>query len=367
MYKRQIALSDCKLSFMQQILFIAGLAFIIFGVYSFFKAKKTVGLFGLTAGILLIASAYLTVYLGNKEKDLTKIEVNIRINGSKTIGQYLMPELVKSFLEKEGYKVNAQEDNSEKYLISASKISGDTNRIINFEIISKGSLSGFEALKNAETELAMSSTQMSVELAAELGLEFEKARNKHVIGYDALRLIVHPSTKDKLPYIRYQDFEKIMLGEIKNWDKLIKNKNGEITICLRDSSSGSFRFIEEKFLSYNIPNNNKTSAKFEQFDYFEKIVKKVSEDPLSIGIIDYGIDSSLLNNIYNLGLIINENDIIFPNDNSISSFKYPLSRPLILYSRGDISKNEILQHFINFCQSEKAAEIVKKMGFVPSP
>jgi ABC-type phosphate transport system substrate-binding protein len=349
---------------MQQILFIAGLAFIIFGIYSFFKAKKTKGAIGVIGGILLISSAYLTVYLGNKEKDLTKIEVNIRINGSKTIGQYLMPELVKSFLEQEGYKVNSQEDNSEKFLISASKISGDTNRIINFEIISKGSLSGFEALKNSETALAMSSTQMSVELAAELGSEFEKARNKHIIGYDALRIIGHPSNKDNLPSIKYQDLEKIMLGEINDWGKVVKNKNSEITICLRDSSSGSFRFIEEKFLSHKIPDNSKKTAKFEQYDYFEKIVKKVSEDPNSLGLIDYGIDSSLLINIYNLGLIINDKDTIFPNDSSISSFKYPLSRPLILYSRGDISKNELLNNFVLFCQSEKAAVIVKKMGFV---
>ncbi len=349
---------------MQQILFTAGLVFIIFGIYSFFKAKKIAGAVGVIGGILLISSAYLTVYLGNKEKDLTKIEVNIRLNGSKTIGQYLMPELVKSFLEEEGYKVNAQEDNAEKYLISASKISGKTNSIINFEIISKGSLSGFEALKNSETTLAMASTQMSAELENELGSEFEKARNKHIIGYDALRLIAHPSTKDNLPFINYQDFEKIMLGETSDWGKIVKNKNGEINICLRDSSSGSFRFIEEKFLSHNISDKNKKTAKFEQFDYFEKIVKKVSEDPNSLGLIDYGIDSSLLNNIYNLGLIINDKDTVYPNDNSISSFKYPLSRPLILYSRGDISKNELLMNFVLFCQSEKAAEIVKKMGFV---
>jgi ABC-type phosphate transport system substrate-binding protein len=349
---------------MQQILFIAGLAFIIFGIYSFFKSKKINGAVGVIGGILLISAAYLTVYLGNKEKDLTKIEVNIRINGSKTIGQYLMPELVKSYLEQEGYKVNSQEDNSEKFLITASKISGDTNSIINFEIISKGSLSGFEALKNAETALAMASTQMSAEMASELGSEFEIARNKHIIGYDALRLIVHPSSKDKLPSIKYQDLEKIMLGEINDWGKIVKNKNGEITICLRDSSSGSFRFIEEKFLSHKIPDNSKKTAKFEQYDYFEKIVKKVSEDPNSLGLIDYGIDSSLLNNIYNLGLIINDKDTIFPNDNSISSFKYPLSRPLILYSRGDIANNDYLKNFILFCQSEKAAVIVKKMGFV---
>jgi phosphate transport system substrate-binding protein len=349
---------------MQQILFIAGLAFIIFGLYSYFKAKKTVGSLGIIAGISLIASAYLTVYLNNEEKDLIKIEEHIRLNGSKTIGQDLMPELVKSFLEKEGYKVTAQGESADKYSISASKITGDTNRIIHFEVISKGSLGGFEALKNTATDLAMSSTQMSVELAAELGSAFEKARNKHIIGYDALRLIGHPSAKDKLPSIKFQDFEKIMQGDIKQWDKVVKKQKGDITICLRDSSSGSFRFIEEKFLSHNIPDSVIRFAKFEQYDYFEKIVKKVSEDPLSLGLIDYGIDSSLLNNIYNLGLIINEKDTVFPDNNSISSFKYPLSRPLILYSRGELTKNKILQDFISFCQSDNAKVIVKKMGFV---
>jgi ABC-type phosphate transport system substrate-binding protein len=349
---------------MQQILFTAGLAFIIFGIYSFFKAKKIAGSVGVINGILLIASAYLTVYLSNKEKDLTKIDVNIKIIGSKTIGQYLMPELVKSFLEHEGYKVNAQVDNAEKYLISASKISGDINSIINFEIIIKGSLSGFDALKNSETALAMSSTQMSAELANELGSEFVMARNKHIIGYDALRLIGHLAIKDKLTSIKFQDFEKIMLGEINDWGKIVKNKIGDITISLRDSSSGSFRFTEEKFLFHKIPDSSKKNAKIEQFDFFEKIVKKVSEDPLSIGLIDYGIDSSILSNVYSIGLIINDKDTLYPDDKSISTFKYPLSRPLILYSRGDISKNELLNNFVLFCQSEKAAGIVKKLGFV---
>jgi ABC-type phosphate transport system substrate-binding protein len=350
---------------MQQILFIAGLAFIVFGIYSFFKAKKIAGAVGVIGGILLIASAYLTVYLGNKEKDLKKIEVNIRLNGSKTIGQYLMPELVKSYLENEGYKVIAQKESAALFKISGSKIIGDTNQIINFEINSKGSLSGFEALMNKETDIAMSSTPMPSEIVISLGTEFEKARNKHIIGYDALRLIGHPSLKDKLKTINFKDFERIMSGKINDWNKVIKSKKGIINICLRDSSSGSFRFIEDKFLAHNIPDSSHKSAKFEQFDYFEKIAKKVSEDSLCIGLIDYGIDSVSLGNVFTIGFIINEKETFFPDAKNISSFKYPLSRPLILYSIGDNSKNNILSLFINFCQTEKAREIVKKKGFVP--
>lgn len=346
---------------MQQILFIAGLAFIIFGIYSFIRQKKGAGVIGLISGAALIATAYLTVYLGNSEKNLIRSEISIRLNGSKTIGQYLMPELVKSYLEKEGYKVIEQEERADLFKISGSKIIGDTNQIINFEINSKGSISGFDALKNKETDIAMSSTQMSTEVASTLGTAFDK----HIIGYDALRLIGHPSIKEKLPTIKLQDFEKTIQGEINDWNNIIKNKKGTINICLRDSSSGSFRFIEDKFLAHKIPDSTQKSAKFEQFDYFEKIAKKVSEDSLSIGLIDYGIDSVSLGNVYTIGLTIIDKETIFPDDASISSFKYPLSRPLILYSIGELSKNPFLESFIKFCQTEKAREIVKKKGFVP--
>jgi ABC-type phosphate transport system substrate-binding protein len=350
---------------MQQILFIAGLAFIIFGIYSFIRLKKSAGIIGIISGVLLIAAAYLVVYLNNDEKDLIKTEISIRLNGSKTIGQYLMPELAKSYLDNNGFKIIAQEENAEIFRISGSKIIDKTNQIINFEIISKGSLNGFEALKNKEADIAMASTQMTSETASSLSTEFEKAPNKHIIGYDALRLIGHPSVKDKLRTINYKDFERIMSGEINDWNKVLKNKKGTINICLRDNNSGSFKFIEDKFLSHNIPDSSHKSAKFEQFDYFEKIAKKVSDDSLSLGLIDYGIDSVSLGNVFTIGFIINDKETFFPDADNISSFKYPLSRPLILYSIGDLSKNPMLESFIAFCQTEKAKEIVKKKGFVP--
>lgn len=349
---------------MQQILFIAGIASAIIGTYFLFKQTTKLGIIGLFTGFLLIASAYLTVYIWEKEELVEKNEKTIRIIGSKTIGQYLMPSLVKLYLESSGYTVFKQNELPEKYEISASKKNDDKKSIIHFEITITGSIKGFDYLKNGTVDVAMSSTLMPEDIAQSLGSDFNKKNNKHIIGYDAIRIIMHPSRSKTISSINYDLFEKIIQGEAPNWKDIDKNLNGELNICLRDSNSGTYKFIEEKFLSHFIPDSLHIPAKFQHFDYFEKIAKKVSEDSLSMGLVDFGIDSLIIKDVHTIGIVTKDGRALLPTISSISDFSYPLSRPLILYTKGDISKNIILTDFIKFCSSKTVSEAVEKMGFV---
>ncbi len=350
---------------MQQFFFIAGLAAIILGLYSLFKLKNIQAIISILTGILLVGSAYLTVFMNDQPNEAPKKEIKIRLSGSKTIGQSLMPNLIKEYLSVNGFKVFSQNESQDKILISASKKTDAGIEILHFELYSTGSIKGFDLLKNGGCDIAMSSNPLPKEIAEALGAGYLSERNELILAFDALRLIGHLSFSKDLKSMSIQMLEEILQGKVQKWSKLNNKKQGDITICLRDTNSGTYRFIDEHFLAHQLPDSTIKSAKIEHFDYYEKIAKRVSEDSLTLGLIDFGIDSLMLQNIYTIPLTLKDSKFIFPDENTIRSRTYPLSRPLFLYTSGNIDKQEYIKSLLKFCQSPQAAEIIRKERFIP--
>lgn len=60
-----------------------------------------------------------------------------------------------------------------------------------------------------------------------------------------------------------------------------------------------------------------------------------------------------------------EVDNIEPSRQTIANGKYPISRPLFLFTNGYPKLGTLLHHFCTFYLSEKGQEIVEAKGFVP--
>lgn len=351
---------------MQQFFFLIGLLAIIFGLFLAFKSKINLGLFSIIFGAVFIGVAYLLAYFENTPPVINQKEFSIKIVGSRTIGQSLMPNLVKQYLTDNQFHIFQQEEKPDYLRISAQrKKEENLSEVLHIEIQSVGSKKGFESLKEGQCDIAMASNQLPEEIASLLGAGFHRDKNEHIIAFDALRIIAHPSVQTEIEGLNLSAIEQILQGKITDWSKVLPKKKGEIHLYLRDSNSGTYQYIHEHFLAHALPDSTQGKANITQFDFFEKIANKVAEDSLSLGFIDVGIDSLMLENTYTMGIFTKDSINILPDAENIKNRKYPLARPLYLYTSGNIDKQEQLKLFIDYCKSPAAAEIVRKERFVP--
>jgi ABC-type phosphate transport system substrate-binding protein len=225
---------------MQQFLFLIGLLAILFGLFSMFKSKINLGLFSIVFGGTFIGIAYLLAYFENTPPVVNQKEFSIKIVGSRTIGQSLMPNLVKQYLSDNQFHIFEQVEKPDYLRISAQrKKEENLSEILHIEIQSLGSKKGFESLKEGNCDIAMASSQLPEEIATALGLGFNRNKNEHIIAFDALRIIVHPSVQAEIDGIKLSVIEQILQGKITNWSKISPKKKGEIYVSLRDSNSGT--------------------------------------------------------------------------------------------------------------------------------
>lgn len=350
---------------MQQFIFLIGISAILFGLFFIFKFKTNSGLFIILSGGILVATAYILAYY-NESPPLQQKEFRIKIVGSRTIGQSLMPNLAKQYLVANQFQIFEQEEKPNYLRISARRKKEDKFlEILHIEIHSLGTLKGFESLKEGHCDIAMASNQISEDIIKALSLGFRREKNEHIIAFDALRIIAQQSVKSEIQGLLLSDIEQILQGKMSDWSKLSTKKKGSIHLYLRDSNSGTYQYIHEHFLAHALPDSTQAVANITQFDFFEKIANKVTEDSFSLGFIDFGIDSLMLENTYTLGILGKDSICIFPDAENIKSRKYPLTRPLYLYTTGNIEKQEQVKQFIDFCKSPAAGEIVRKERFVP--
>ncbi len=340
---------------MQPILFIAGSILIIIGLSQIFR-RKGLALLLLVFGLLSVAIAFITA---PKDRDEEIGEVSIlRIAGSKTIGLQLMPDLVIHFLERKGYMIINKEEQIDKVIYTSKR--EESTDLLKVEILSVGSVKGFEILKKGDCEIAMASDEMPEAIQKALGGDYSLQAHELAIAYDAIEVIVHPWLYEFISELNMEQLQQILLGQIVDWKELNGAVSGNIKAALRDSSSGTFLFLNELFL-----NNGNLGEQVQQIDYFEQIISKVENDSFAIGFIHIGLDSLLLENIRVLAIGTEVDTALLPKAAPIENGQYPLARRLYLYSHSNSAQNQLVRDFFDFCRSKVAEKEIRKNGLYP--
>jgi phosphate transport system substrate-binding protein len=218
---------------------------------------------------------------------------------------------------------------------------------VNVQVSESGSGNGAKALINGACDIADMSRAMKPE---ELTAAKEKGVNpvQTEIAWDGIAVIVHPS--NPVQNLTIEQIRSIYNGKVTNW-KALGGPDKPIVIISRDTNSGTYECFEGMVM-------NKEKM-FDQVEYDGSngsIKQKVQSTPLAIGYVGHGFVDSTVK-------AVSVNSIKCTKANILSK-KYPIARPLYMYTNGAPKAGGDLAGFLGLYKTKDGKAIIEKLGYV---
>ena len=221
-----------------------------------------------------------------------------------------------------------------------------------------GSGTGLSSLISGTCDIAMSSRNIKPK---EIDLAKAKGINPYEIkvGLDGLAVVVNP--QNSVSNLTVQQLADIFTGKITNW-KDVGGKDLKIVILSREVNSGTHVYFKEHVLRKNDPVSKEEFApQALMLSSSQAIADEVAGNPSAIGYYGMGYVSSKQKVI--LVAKDDKSEFVKPIIENVISGKYPISRPLFLYSNGE--PKDAVKKFVDYALSKEGQEIVLKTDFVP--
>lgn len=221
----------------------------------------------------------------------------------------------------------------------------EDNPGINLSVQGGGSGVGIASLIDGTTDIADASRKIKDK-------EIDKAKAaginpyENIIAMDGIAVIIHPN--NSISKLTKEQIKSIYTGKTSDWSE-VGAKGGKIIIISRDSSSGTFETFEELALD-----KEKVRADALTTASNQAVAQTVAQTPGAIGYIGIGYLSGKVKDI--------EVDDVKCTKENIVSGKYPLSRPLFMYTNGAPAGK--VKKFIDFVLSDEGQKMVEEEGFV---
>jgi phosphate transport system substrate-binding protein len=221
-----------------------------------------------------------------------------------------------------------------------------------------GSGTGLSSLIGGSCEVAMSSRDIKDK---EIGLAQQKGINPNEIkvALDGLAVVVNPNNPlDKITLAQLAD---IFTGRVTNW-KEIGGNDEQIVILSREVNSGTHVYFKEHVLRKNDPASQEEFAPTAlMLSSSQAIADEVAGNAAAIGYYGMGYISAKQKT---LAVAKDEtSEFEAPTIENVINGKYPISRPLFLYTNG--APEGLVKKFIDFTLSPEGQDIVKTTDFVP--
>ncbi len=278
------------------------------------------------------------------------------IEGSITIGAELMPALI------EGYS-----DSLEARLISEvgqdpldrtlRVIHEDGREMAAIRLSSRGSTSSYDGLALGNAAIGMSARRArdrDMDVLARAGFEdLRDTPNEHVLGLDALVVVVHQS--NPIRSISMSDLAAVFSGQITRWSEL-GGTDDPINVYSRGEDSSTLQTFGSLVLA---PFNVDLSPSARLANSNAEVSDIVSNDPAGIGV------TSLSSQRATKSLAIRQDCGLLtePTSFAMKAEEYPLSRRLYLYTLGDSAPAHARQ-LVEYAQTREAQGIIADTGFV---
>ncbi|MET1254800.1 PstS family phosphate ABC transporter substrate-binding protein [Aliikangiella maris] len=275
------------------------------------------------------------------------------LKGSNTVGESFAPILAKAYLRSIGailVREHQLESPVEKYIEGTIP---NKNKLVRIEIRAHGSSTGFKALDENSTEIAMSSRPIKEKEAKALADKFGVV-DEHPIALDALAIVTYPT--NPIDQLTVEEIARLFSGEISNWAQL-GGEDYPVKVYSRDNNSGTWDTFKNLVLK---PFDKKLSDDSGRFESSNELVNNVINMPGSIGFIGvtYVGESKLLK----VAQSTNETGKI-PTGYTIGTQDYPLSRKLYLYTKGRKHSN-LASSFIDFVKQNEGQKQAEKVGLI---
>ena len=229
---------------------------------------------------------------------------------------------------------------------AAAEVFMQNNPQANISVRGGGSGNGIAALIEGTCDIADASRPMKVK---EILLCQKKGISPvpHIVAMDGIAVIVHSS--NPIQGLNIEEIKDIYTGKITNWKEL-GGKDLKIVVVSRDSSSGTFETFEKIVLKGKkvIPESLAQASN-------QTVATVISTTKGAIGYVGLGYISNTVKALQVNGVI--------PEQETVVSGKYPISRPLYMYTNG--APQGTAKNFLEFILIEEGQKIVEEQGFVP--
>jgi phosphate transport system substrate-binding protein len=215
-----------------------------------------------------------------------------------------------------------------------------------------GSGTGIAAIINGTADVAMASRSMKqkeFDLAAKQGVTVKE----FVVARDGIAMIIHPD--NPIDELTVQQLGDMYTGKIKNWST-VGGPNKPITLLSRESSSGTYVFIQERVLG-----KKDYAANARLMPATSGIIQAISSEKWSIGYVGLGYALKAGESIKMIAVKEDaDSDAVVASVAAVQSGSYAIARPLHLYGKAGANSG-----FTDFCLGPKGQQIVVDSGYVP--
>ena len=277
---------------------------------------------------------------------------SLRIHGSNTVGERLMPALIERHLREAGLRV-------EPWRALAPGERGLRAGALAIELHSHGSSTAFSGLREGRADIGMSSRPIQPrerEALRAAGIEVEE----RVLAIDGLAVIV--AERNPLRSLDVPTLRRIFAGQINDWSQL-GQAPGRIALHARDDRSGTY----ESFASL-VLRGTPLAGSARRYESTEELAAQVAADPRAIGFVGL----SGVRGVRALA-IADGGKALPPSIHDVAVEDYPLSRRLFLYVPTQASA--AARALVDFALSDAGQAEVQRYGlvsqalaaFTPSP
>jgi phosphate transport system substrate-binding protein len=278
----------------------------------------------------------------------------LRLAGSTTIGDELMPALLESYAAAKGAgdaEWTVEGDPSEQML----NAKGKNNAVFTAHLSRHGSATAFSALLANNADLGMASRPVNKDeiqklQATPFGLATAPGQ-ENVLALDGLVVLVHKG--NPLRRLSIDQIASIFSGAVTDWSQ-VGGSPGPIHVYARDAKSGTGDTFN------GIVMKGKTlvaSAQLE--DGNDVLADKVAADVGGVGYAGFAYvrGAKALSIVTDCGLSFP------PSDFFVRTEEYPLSRRLFLYAPATPT-NAASHDFVDYALGPTGQDIAGKKGFV---
>ena len=221
-----------------------------------------------------------------------------------------------------------------------------------------GSGTGFAALINGTCDIAVSSREIKpkeIELAQKKGVTPKEFK----VALDGLAVAVN--RQNPVSQLTTDQLAGIFTGKITNW-KEVGGADSHIVLLSREVNSGTHVYFKEHILRKN------DAASTEEFSpdalllpSSQAIADEIVQNPAAIGYYGMGY----LNDTQKAVAVAPDasSEYVQPAVENVKSGRYPISRPLYVYTNGEPSSDA--RGFLDYILSPEGQAIVTQIDFVP--
>jgi phosphate transport system substrate-binding protein len=274
----------------------------------------------------------------------------LRLSGSNTIGDSLMPALAEAFLKSSGATdVHTVAGTKPQEKIVLGTLPGD-NFPSSIRIAAHGSATAFTSLADNSCDIGMASRRIKPDEASKLSSlgNMLAPASEHVLGLDGIAVIVNAS--NRISELSKDEIMHMFTGESARWP----NSQGDVKIYARDDKSGTYDTFKSLVLAGKV-----LAPGAQRFEDSNELSDAVARDPNGIGFIGL----PFVHNAKPVAVSEKGTGALLPTRLTVATEDYSLSRRLYLYTPGTPANN-LTGKFVEFALSKQGQDVVAANGFV---